>query len=436
MQLLNKKITMKKLYIAFVACICLGKLSAQNTSSPYSIIGLGDMEKSYFDRTSGLGYGGVDLSSDRYLLLSNPASLSFLMNPSYSNPFYFEVAARYKNVNYSGSAITSNTTNQSNDLQFKKIAFAIKPKKRWGLSFGLMPFSSSNYSFSGIKKVQGGTFNVDASYQGTGSTNLLYLSNSFLIAKNLSIGVQSSILFGQIDDKETVYSSITDSVLSTTRSLFLSTPYFKGGILYNLQFNKDLKFALGATGSLKTNVNADYQLTVKDGNTILKTVDEKRNNYTTLPIMGAIGLAATYKENYTFVVDYTAQNWSSLKYQGTNYSLTNSSKVSAGLQYSNNVLVKDIKGGKAGIYEKNSFQIGYYQSNSYLNIYGQPIKEWGITLGAGTQFARSGLGIQGTIDIGSRGTTNNGLIKENFTQVGLTISYRDFWFTKKVKKYN
>ena len=142
MQLLNKKITMKKLYIAFVACICLGKLSAQNTSSPYSIIGLGDMEKSYFDRTSGLGYGGVALSSDRYLLLSNPASLSFLMNPSYSNPFYFEVAARYKNVNYSGSAITSNTTNQSNDLQFKKIAFAIKPKKRWGLSFGLMPFSS------------------------------------------------------------------------------------------------------------------------------------------------------------------------------------------------------------------------------------------------------------------------------------------------------
>ena len=414
----------------------MGKLSAQNTSSPYSIIGLGDIEKSYFDRTSGLGYGGVALSSDRYVLLSNPASFSFLTNPSYSNPFYFEVAARYKNVSYSGSAITSNTANQSNDLQFKKISFAIKPKARWGLSFGLMPFSSSNYSFNGIKKVQGGTFDVDASYQGTGSTNLLYLSNSFLIAKNLSVGIQSSLLFGQIDDKETVYSSITDSILATTRSLFLSSPYFKGGILYNLKFNKNLKFALGATGSLKTNVNASYKLTVMDGNTTLKTIDEKRNNYTSLPIMGAIGIAATYKDNYTFVLDYAAQNWSSLKYQGTNYSLKNSSKISAGLQYSNNVLVKDIKGGKAGVYEKNTFQIGYYYSDSYLTIYGQPIKEWGITLGAGTQFARSGLGIQGTIDIGSRGTTNNGLIKENFTQVGLTISYRDFWFTKKVKKYN
>jgi hypothetical protein len=73
---------------------------------------------------------------------------------------------------------------------------------------------------------------------------------------------------------------------------------------------------------------------------------------------------------------------------------------------------------------------------SYLNVYGQQIKEWGITMGAGTLLTRSGLGIQGTIEIGSRGNTSNGLIKENITQIGLTISYRDNWFTKKVKKYN
>lgn len=427
---------MKKLYIAFIICVCIGKATAQNTSSPYSIIGLGDIEKSYFDRTSGLGYGGVALISERYLLVSNPASAAFLPKPSYSNSFYFEVAARYKNVNYSGSAVANNTTNQSNDLQFKKIAFAIKPKAKWALSFGLMPFSSSNYSFNGIKKVQGGTFNVDANYAGTGSTNLIYLTNSFLIAKNLSIGVQSSLLFGQINDKETVYSSITDSVLTTNRNIFLSNAYFKGGLLYNLKASKDLKLALGATGSLKTNVNANYQLTVVDGNTTLKSIDEKRNNYTSLPIMGTLGLAATYKNNYTLVVDYTAQNWSSLNYRGTNYYLTNSSRISAGIQYANNIAVKDVKGGTAGTYEKNSFQLGYYYNNSYLNVYGQQIKEWGITMGAGTLLTRSGLGIQGTIEIGSRGNTSNGLIKENITQVGLTISYRDNWFTKKVKKYN
>lgn len=428
---------MKKFSISLLAiCICLVKLSAQNTSSPYSIIGLGDIEKGYFDRTSALGYAGVALSSDRYLFVGNPASLAFLDKPNFRNPFYFDVSVRYKNVNYAGAAITNSTANQSNDMQFKRISFAIKPKSKWALSFGLLPFSNANYSFVGVKKIQGDNFGVNANYDGTGSTNLIYLTNSFLITKNLSFGVQSSFMFGQFEDKETIYSSITDSVLSTDRNIYLTSPYFKGGLLYKIKATKDLGLSFGANGSLKTNVAANYQLTVKDGNTNLKDVKETRNNYTSLPLMGTIGFAATYKNKYTLVVDYAAQNWSSLKYKGSNYALTNSSRISAGLQYSNNETIKDIKDGSTSIFEKSAFQIGYFYNNSYLTIYGQPIKEWGVTLGASKQLNRSGLGIQGTIEIGSRGSTDKGLIKENITQLGLTISYRDFWFTKKVKKYN
>lgn len=427
---------MKKLSIAVVFCFCLVTLFAQNTSSPYSIIGLGDMEKSYFDRTSGLGHAGVALTSDRYLYTSNPASFAFLDKPSFRNSFYFDVATRYKNVNYAGSAITNSTANQSNDLQFKRISFAIKPKAKWALSFGLLPLSSANYSFIGIKKIQGDNFGVDANYEGSGSSNLVYFSNSILITKNLSLGVQSSFLFGQFNDKEIVYSSITDSVLSTDRNIYLNSPFFKGGMIYKVNAGKDLNLSIGATGSLKTNINANYGLTVRDGNTTLKEVNENRKNYTSLPAMGVICVAATYKNKYTFVFDYAAQNWSNLNYRGTNYSLKNSNRISAGFQYANNVAIQDVKGGTASVYEKNAFQIGYFYNNSYLHIYGEPIKEWGITLGASTQLNRSGLGIQGTIELGSRGTTNNGLIKENITQVGITVSYRDFWFTKKVKRYN
>lgn len=426
---------MKKLTILLMTCFCLGKTIAQNTSSPYSVIGLGDIEKSYFDRTAGLGHAGVALFSDRYALAINPASNAFLERPSYRNPFYFDVAARYKNVGYSGTAISSSTENVSNDLQFKRITFAIKPKAKWALSFGLMPFSSANYSFTGVKRIQGDNFTVAANYEGSGSSNLVYLSNSFLITKNLSIGVQSSVLFGQFNDKEIVYSAITDSVLQTTRNIYLAKPYFKGGILYKKEINKDWTASIGATGSLKTNLNATYNLTVKDGNTTLKDVEESRNNFTSLPLIGTIGIAATYKGKYNFVADYSGQNWGALKYGGTNYSLVNSSRFSAGVQYLNNVIFRDSK-GNTSIYEKSYFQAGFFYNKSYLKIYGEPIKEWGITLGAGTQLNRSGLGVQGTIELGSRGTTNNGLIKENITQIGLTISYRDFWYTKKIKRYN
>jgi hypothetical protein len=426
---------MKKLSIVFIVCLSVANLFAQNASSPYSVIGIGDIEKSNFDRTSGLGHAGVALQSDRYFFVGNPASFSFLQNPSFSNPFYFDLSVRYKNVNFSGTPINSTTTNQSNDLQFKRISFAIKPKAKWGLSFGLLPYSTANYSFNSVIDVQGDNNNkIPINFEGSGSTNLVYLSNSFLLAKGLSIGVQSALLFGQLNDKKIMYSAITDSVLSKETNVYLTTPHFKGGIIYKATINKNWSGSIGATGSLKTSINANYKETVKDGNTTLKTVDEKRIGYSTLPMIGTIGIAATYKNTYTFVFDFNGQNWSSVKYGGINYALVNSSRISAGFQYVNNVTIREKN--ISVTYEKSFYQAGFYYNKSYLNVKGEPIKEWGVTLGAGTQLNRSGLGIQGNIEIGGKGTTSSNLIKENITQIGVTISYRDFWYTKKIKKYN
>src|SRR5476651_1910028 len=100
---------------------------AQNNTSPYSIIGIGDIEKSSFDRTSGMGHAGIALSSNRFLYQANPASYASIEE----HFFYFELSTRYKSVSYSGTAITDPTQSQSSDIQFKKIALALKPKRKW-----------------------------------------------------------------------------------------------------------------------------------------------------------------------------------------------------------------------------------------------------------------------------------------------------------------
>lgn len=425
---------MKKFLLASIVNFCCVIGFAQNTASPYSIIGLGDIEKSFFDRTTGLGHAGIALTSDRNLLLSNPASLSFLTNPYYSNPFYFDVAARYKNVNYAGDAVKNSTTNQANDLQFKKIAFAIKPKANWGLSFGLLPFSNANYSFTGIKRLQGSNEVMDAIYQGSGSTNLLYLSNSILIAKKLSIGVQTSLMFGQMNTKEILYNYIADSGLITEKNIFLSKVVFKGGFIYRDTINKDWNYSVGATGSLQNSIGATYDATVKNGNVTLNSKKVQQSDYTKLPAMGTVGVCLNYKSNYTFVADYTRQNWSNVGLKGTNYNVTNSSRIGVGLQYTGVGVFRDNRGNTFA-YEKYFYQAGFYQQNGYLNIAGTNISEFGITLGAGKQLTNN-LSLQANIEIGSRGTTDKGLIKENISQVGVTISYRDFWNTKKIKRYN
>ncbi|MFX8393340.1 hypothetical protein ABTL67_19750, partial [Acinetobacter baumannii] len=47
---------------------------AQNNNSPYSIVGIGDIEQSYFDRTTGMASTGVALSSNRFVYTANPAA--------------------------------------------------------------------------------------------------------------------------------------------------------------------------------------------------------------------------------------------------------------------------------------------------------------------------------------------------------------------------
>jgi hypothetical protein len=106
----------------------------------------------------------------------------------------------------------------------------------------------------------------------------------------------------------------------------------------------------------------------------------------------------------------------------------NSNRISAGVQYASNGGYVD------NFYERSNVQAGFYYGNSYLNINGYQLKDYGVTLGAGFSNKTGVLSMQFNMQLGQRGTTQNGLIKENYIQFGVTLSYRDFWYTK-LQKY-
>ena len=418
---------MRTVYI-FLFCFTglVSQTYAQNNTSPYSIIGIGDIEKSSFDRTSGMGHAGLALSSNKYLFVSNPASYSTLDE----HFFYIEVASRYKSVTYTGTPVTDFTQNRSDDVQFKKIALATKILPRWAISVGLLPYSTSNYSFNSTKTIQGSNLTTNAYNEGSGSTNQFYVANSFAISKNLSVGAQFSYLFGQLQEKETISSGIADSVLTTTRNIFLGKPFFKFGLQYRTQLSKKLGIAFGATISNQSKMTADYSLLVTDGNSVVINNEYYKTNYFTIPLTYSGGIAATVNNTYTFAADYHYEGWGSLNYKGINYSLVNSQRFSAGAEYSKKLSYYN------QTFETYFFQMGGFYSDSYLRIAGQQLTDYGLTFGAGLQFARSDFRLAGAIELGIRGTTDYGLIKENYTQFNLSLSYRDFWRSKKFKKYD
>ncbi len=102
----------------------------------------------------------------------------------------------------------------------------------------------------------------------------------------------------------------------------------------------------------------------------------------------------------------------------------NSGRFAGGVEYA-----KKLNGFNA-TFERFYYQAGFYYNNSYLQVNNIQLKDYGATLGFGLNSIRNPLGFSAAVQLGTRGTTNNGLIKENYTQFTFTLSYRDFWFTK------
>ncbi|MDE3235096.1 MAG: hypothetical protein KGO81_04000 [Bacteroidota bacterium] len=420
---------MRKYFFIFITLAACKLGIAQNNASPYSIIGIGDIEKSFFDRTSGMGHAGLALSSNRYMYMANPASFS-TMDQHF---FQTELSARYMGVNYTGTPVSSNTsTTQSSDVQFRKLTLAVKIKPKWAIAFGFMPFSTASYSFYSNKNIQGTNLNMLAYYNGIGGVNQAFLTNSFAVTKNFSIGLQSTYLFGQLQQTETL-SGTFDSTLITTRNIAISKPYFKLGLQYRAKISSNWRVALGATGATQTRLNANYSLVVTDGNTSSNIVNNQyyKSNYFTLPNTYSGGIAATLKDKYTFAVDYTHQSWSDLNYKGAGYNLVNSQRVNVGFEYSKKVTYRE------QTIEKSFMQAGFFYDQTYLDIFGHQIIDIGGTIGTGVNIARAPqLSLFAALEAGRRGTIESGLIRENYVQVTVTINYRDFWLPKNFKRYD
>ena len=414
-------------FLAILSFLSVSIADAQNNASPYSSVGIGDLENEYYDRSTGLASAGVSLFSGRFIYQANPASLSKLDDRYFS----VQLAARFKGITYSGQTITPGLNSYSSDFQVKSLQLAVKVKPWWGATLGLSPFSSSNYSFNTEKTIIGGSnITTTAHYDGSGGLNQVYFSNGIKLNKNFSLGLQSSFLFGSFALNETLNASdAVGAVITTKRNIYMNKFYFKGGLQYDTKLSKNWKLALGAIGSAKTNLDAEYTLNVIQGNQILVNDKKLQNSYFKLPVTYTLGGSVVYKNRLTLALDYQEQQWNTTQFKGLNYSLANSNRISAGIEYANRFQYYD------QFFEKFYLQAGTYYANSYLNINNNQLKDYGLTLGVGVNAKRTALSYQVNFQYGQRGTTNNGLVKENYTMLNFTLLYRDLWYTK-AKKYD
>lgn len=394
-------------------------VTAQNINAPYSTYGIGDIDYRYYDKSAGMGYTSMGILSTPYNLVhKNPASMAGLERSN----VLVNGAFTAKTVSFAGDPITT-TNSGGRDFAVKHFSLAIKLNKVWATGISVSPFSYVNYSYRSKLNIEGSNNTYDALYEGDGGINTVSWNNAFSIGRHFSAGVRASFLFGSINQTEILESEFLAAPINTKKTDYFRNFRFEYGALYQGKLNKNLQLSLGGKFSAKTTLHTEQSLLMTEGNTILRKEDLVRKSRFTLPLTYDMGIAVTSKGRTTYALDYTFENWDAVKTSGYSWSLINSHRVSAGVQFSNQLEQWNMK------FEKNYVQAGVFLNRSYLRVRNEPIDEVGATLGYGGYFTgRLSYGL--ALEAGRRGTTTKSLIKENYVQLTLRLSYREFLFSK------
>ena len=407
--------------------LTLGGVNAQvNTSSPYSRFGIGEIENLSLGRTKAMGGISSGMRLPFEINMFNPASYS----STPSKVFLFQVGMKAKRTDY----ITENNSITNYDFSLASINAALKVNKYWGMSFGLTPISSIGYKVETTDSVtlNGYTSKYQNTYVGEGGISQLYFGNSFAY-KGLSVGVNASYYFGALSKKtearmiETGYVSI----LYDNEDVKVKDLNLRYGIQYNDSIFNKYSITVGGFFENKTNLNANVLrftnriITVGGESTVSDTIinDTINSGSVGMPMSYGFGFSLMAKQ-FIFGADYETSNWKDVLILGqAQNALANSSKFSAGIEYTNDYASKNY-------YKTINYRLGGYYGNSNIMLNNTQIADAGITFGLGIP-AKNGTKINITFGIGQKGTVKNNLIKEKYYTVNLNFNLVDRWFVRR-----
>ncbi len=418
-------------------CVLQTAISQNLTLSPYSIFGPGELQ--FMGNASNLAKGRVSQGIRRpYEINSlNPASYSALKNTIIEAGF----------AQNNGTIKSASSSAEVTTVGFSYVNFGIplSEKRGWGLSFGLMPYSSIGYKVVADSSVQQDTFKmpITNTFIGKGGLTKFYIGMGYKIYKDslrsLSLGVNVGYIFGNLN--------------STTQALFPidylkfnieeSNNRYTGGLVfdYGLQFEqkigKKTTAVVGASMNVRTELSSTRQYVLRSlaigggsrngRDTALSTDNESGSM--TLPMGLKAGLSVNHNDKFLLAADVEYTEWSAYKTTwpssgSSGDALRNSLAFAFGGSYTQDV--NDYNNFLKRVEYRAGFR--YEQSNIIINNNGVDLM--GISAGLGLPMGKSRSKVNVSFEYLKRGTTSNNLIQEDYYRLILGITFADRWFVR------
>ncbi len=405
------------------------EVHGQTSSSTYSALGVGEFNYSGLTQNQGMGGQGISFGTGWQANNVNPALTTR------NTIFNFQAALNYKRINVDNGTETSLV--DGGGLSYLALSFPIKSGK-FTSGMGLGQITSVNYRLRVQSQVNNSDLKAINFLRGDGGISEAYLNFGYLLAKNLSIGVHGSYLFGSTirSNQLLIYTEEDTEVGNASEyyeRLTVSDVGFKAGIHYMIKASEKSNIHLGAiyqklgdvngTGFAKLGAIGQASDPDSDGDLIAN------NEPGSIYIPNRYGFGLTYEKTNKFALGLEGQYQDFADFRnffGDPLDVQAVKKVSLGFQIVPDYLSFD------NLVKRATYRVGldWMQTPYYLNQ--TSINDIGVALGVSVPVNQYSL-VNFAFKAGRRGTLDNGLIRETYVSFTLGFSLNDAsWFYKRV----
>ena len=408
---------------------------SRDDGSLYSRFGLGQLQQFPSSQIQALGGGGTALWSYNYVNYSNPASWSRQVVTRAS------LGVRIDGLETTDAADNSKqlTAGSFNAAQF---SFPLM-RDQLGLAFSFEPYSRVNYRVQTTGQLISDPISQDTSsflinYEGTGGLQQIRGGAGVKITNGFRVGASADVIFGIIEEGQ--------------RTTFTDTPGFAET---NLTTSTRLVGFTGTVGALLTTSNLlgsndDLSLaasltlpTVLDGNRAL-TLGESLDRDTLgaqiqgdleLPLSAQLGIAYQSDNRWILVADALYAPWndfqSDLSWPG--FTPGGTSRFQDRMRFSGGVEFLPAGNDQLDTYFKRvAYRLGFYYDQAYISpVEGIDITTMAVTGGLSLPSLFPGTHLDLNVEVGTRGTTDQDLVRDLFYGVSATLSIGERWFVRR-----
>ncbi len=404
-----------------------------NTNSPYTRFGYGELADRSFGAGRAMGGTGIGLRSNKQINPLNPASYNSMDSMTFI--FDFGLAGQ---VSWFDDG-THSRRDWTGNLDYVALQFPVT--RRLAMSAGIIPYSFVGYDFGTV------VTNTDAPYMekfvGSGGLNDVYVGASIDIwKKRLSVGANVGYLFGNITHQQNIlFASSTNPGSTEPDNNVINSQYletrdvkFDFGLQYTHPLSAKERVVIGMIFSPANRLNTKQYEGTTVGNinsggwSKTDTITGRRFD---IPNSYGFGLSYTKDNKLTLAADALYETWSQAEYNSSSDDFKDRLKVAAGMEF-----IPDANNRK--MLKRMRYRAGVKYSNSYLNINtveengktGFGYDEYGASVGLGLPLLNNRSLLNLSFEYVKVKPESKLMIEEQYFRFTVNYTFNERWFMK------